>query len=107
MAQFEISRDGRGSSPEGASAEPTWRARFSLDAAPSGPVHVELALGDGRTHVRLMAEDDAARQALAAGQSELAQALASAEAPDVTVRVTSGAPVRAPPAPGQFVDRRS
>ena len=107
MAQFEINRDGHGASPDGAAAEPTWRARFSLNVAPSGPIHVELALGGGRTHVRLIAQDAAARAALAASQDELAQALVSEESADVIVRVTAAAPPRPPPAPGQLLDRRS
>ena len=37
MAQFEISRDGGGNEVE--AAKRVWRARFSLDVEPAGPVH--------------------------------------------------------------------
>ncbi|HVM99395.1 MAG TPA: flagellar hook-length control protein FliK [Caulobacteraceae bacterium] len=105
LAQLEISRDGRGSG--GPAAEPGWRARVSIDAAPSGPVHADVLLAPGRTRVTLTAEHDSARVALAASQSELVQALAAEQGPDVAVRVVGGAP--APPSgpPGQLVDRRS
>ena len=36
MAQFEISRDGGGR--EASAAKPVWRARFSLDVEPAGPI---------------------------------------------------------------------
>ena len=42
MAQFEISRDGGGSEVE--AAKRVWRARFSLDVEPAGPVHALISL---------------------------------------------------------------
>ncbi len=51
--------------------EPTWRARFSMDVAPTGPVHAEVVLSRSRTRVTLWAEGEAARQALAGAQGEL------------------------------------
>ena len=105
VAQFEISRDGRG--PGGGPAEPSWRARFSVDVAPSGPVHADVMLGAGRARVTLMAEDDAARKALEAHQNELTEALAAEQGPDVAVRIVGGAPPRPQQAPGQLLDRRS
>ena len=106
VAQFEISRDGRGPG-NGDAAEPSWRARFSINAAPSGPVHADVLLGKGRARVTLMAEHDAAQAALAAHQDELAQALAAEQGPDVAVRVIGGAPPRPQRPAGQLVDRRS
>ncbi len=106
VAQFEISRDGhRGA--DGAAAEPSWRARFSINAAPSGPVYADVMLGAGRGRVTLMAEDPAARAALEAHQAELVQALAAEQGPDVAVRIVGGAPPRPEQPPGQLVDRRS
>jgi Flagellar hook-length control protein FliK len=106
VAQFEISRDGRGPGSGGA-AEPSWRARFSINAAPSGPVHADVLLGKDRVRVTLMAEDGAAQGALAAHQDELTQALAAEQGPDVAVRVIGGAPSRPRQPAGQLVDRRS
>ena len=42
MAQFEISRDGGGNEVE--AAKRVWRARFSLDVEPAGPVHALVSL---------------------------------------------------------------
>ena len=106
VAQFEISRDGRGPSG-GGSAEPAWRARFSVNVLPSGPVHADVMLGKNRARVTLMAEDAEARQALEAHQSELVAALAAEEGPDVAVRIVGGAPPRPQQPPGQLLDRRS
>jgi hypothetical protein len=105
IAQFELSRDGHGAA--GAGAEPSWRARFSVNVAPSGPVHADVMLGKGRARVTLIAEDAAATAALAANQDELTQALADEQGPDVAVRVIGGAPPRPQQPAGQLVDRRS
>ena len=54
IAQFEVSRDG-----SAAKADPQariWRARFSLDVEPMGPVHAMIALAGARTSVTLWAE---------------------------------------------------
>jgi hypothetical protein len=106
VAQFEISRDGHGPGADGEAAEPSWRARFSVNVAPSGPVHADVRLGKGRARVTLMAEDAAARQALDAHRDELTEALAAEQA-DVAVRVIGGAPPRPQQPAGQLVDRRS
>jgi len=107
VAQFEISRDGRGPGAGTGDGEPSWRARFSVNVAPSGPVHADVLLGKDRARVTLMAEDVAARQALDAHRDELARAL-GAEQADVAVRVIGGAPPRPQQQPaGQLVDRRS
>ncbi len=105
IAQFELSRDGRGGGA--AAAEPSWRARFSVNVSPSGPVHADVMLGNGRARVTLTAEDAAARAALAANQDELAQALADEQGPDVAVRIIGGAPPRPQQPAGLLVDRRS
>ena len=49
IAQFEVSRDG-----SAAKADPQariWRARFSLDVEPMGPVHAMIALAGARASV--------------------------------------------------------
>jgi hypothetical protein len=105
VAQFEISRDGRGGAEAGAS--PTWRARFSIDAAPSGPVSADVALSGERTRVTLAAPDPAARAALAARQDELAAALAVESGGEAAVRVVAEPPPAPAPSPGRFVDART
>jgi hypothetical protein len=106
IAQFEISRDDHNSTAD--QAAPTWRARFSMDVEPSGPVHAEVSLSGGRTRATLWAERGDAHQALDALQDELTSALAEAEGGDAAVRIVSGAPPdTTPQAPGRFVDRTS
>jgi hypothetical protein len=107
VAQFEIARDGHASPAE--RVGPAWRARFSLDVEPIGPVHAQIALTGMRAAVTLWAErpDSAAR--LRENASRLGDALRKAELEgDVLVR--DGAPPRpretAAPA-GRFLDRAS
>ncbi len=104
MAQFEISRDGTGSETE--AAKRAWRARFSLDVEPAGPVHVMVSLAGERTSVRMWAERPATAEQLQAGVSQLSQALTRAELlpGDIVVRI--GAPAQLASAPaGHFLDR--
>ena len=54
IAQFEVSRDGRAARDE--ERAPVWRARFSLDLEPMGPVHALVALAGERASVTLWAE---------------------------------------------------
>src|SRR5580693_7157240 len=72
MVQFEISRDGVGSETE--AAKRAWRARFSLDIEPAGPVHAMVSLSGERTSVRMWAERPATAEQLQAGVSQLSQA---------------------------------
>lgn len=107
VAQFEISRDGGGGGASGGGEiERTWRARFSLDVEPLGPVHVQVALTGAQTRVSLWAERPEAMARLKAGEETLSAALRQADlTPEVAVH--AGAPHRAPSAPGRFVDRAS
>jgi FlhB-like protein len=43
MAQFEISRDG-GTEQQVEAVKRVWRARFSIDVEPTGPVHAQVSL---------------------------------------------------------------
>jgi Flagellar hook-length control protein FliK len=104
VAQFEISRDGSGNELE--AARRAWRARFSLDVEPAGPVHVMVSLSGERTSVRMWAERLATAEQLQAGASQLSQALTRAELlpGDIVIRV--GVPVQSASAPaGHFLDR--
>jgi len=106
MAQFEISRDGGGS--EAAAAKATWRARFSLNVEPAGPVHAAISLNGDRTSVRMWAERPATASQLRAGVSQLTQALSRADLVPGDIIVRDGAPQQvAPAAAGHFLDRAS
>ena len=78
MAQFEISRDGGGNEVE--AAKRVWRARFSLDVEPAGPVHALVSLSGDRTSVRMWAERPATAAQLRAGAAQLSQALSQRRA---------------------------
>src|SRR5437763_3103572 len=104
MAQFEISRDGGGREAE--AAKRIWRARFSLDVEPSGPVHALVSLTGGKTSVRMWAERPATAAQLRAGASQLSQALSRAELQPGDIVIRDGAPPQAAPArAGHFLDR--
>lgn len=104
MAQFEISRDGGGNEAE--AAKKVWRARFTLDVEPTGPVHALIALVGEKTSVRMWAERPATAEKLRAGSAELSRALAQAELNPGDIVVRDGTP----PQPqttssGHFLDR--
>ena len=104
MAQFEISRDGGGSEVE--AAKRIWRARFSLDVEPAGPVHALISLSGERTSVRMWAERPATAEQLRAGIPELSQALGRAELRPGDIVIRAGAPMQAASArAGHFLDR--
>jgi hypothetical protein len=104
MAQFEISRDGGGN--EVATAKRVWRARFSLDVEPAGPVHALVALVGDKTSVRMWAERPATAAQLRAGAAQLSQALSKADLHPGDIIVRDGAPPQSAPArAGHFLDR--
>jgi hypothetical protein len=104
MAQFEISRDGGRSELE--AAKRVWRARFSLDVEPVGPVHALVSLSGERTSVRMWAERPATAAQLRAGASRLSQALSKAELQPGDIVIRDGTPPQpAPASAGHFLDR--
>jgi hypothetical protein len=105
-AQFEISRDGGGSGGEGGPAAlgRTWRARFSLDVEPMGPVHAQVALTGDRARVSLWAERPAAMARLRTGEERLNGALREA-ALEPEIAFHAGQPRASAAAPGQFLDQ--
>lgn len=107
VAQFEISKDGGGGGAEGArEVERTWRARFSLNVEPLGPVHVQIALTGAMTRVGLWAERPEAMARLRAGEEALNAALRQAElTPEVAFH--PGVPAVAATTLGHFVDRET
>lgn len=106
MAQFEISRDGTGR--EVSAAKATWRARFSLNVEPAGPVHALVSLNGDRASVKMWAERPSTATQLRAGISQLTQALNRADLMPGDIVVRDGAPQPPAPAPaGHFLDRAS
>jgi hypothetical protein len=104
MAQFEISRDRNGN--EVGAAKQVWRARFSLDVEPAGPVHALVSLSGDRTSVRMWAERPATAAQLRAGAGQLSQALTRAELLPGDIVIRDGAPPQPAPArAGHFLDR--
>jgi hypothetical protein len=115
VAQFEISRDGKADGAVDV-LKPVWRARFSIDLDPIGPVHAQISLRGTRTAVTLWAESAEGAARLRAGAASLGDALRAADldAADVVVRggapkmpgvqgVTGASPIGA----GHFVDHAS
>jgi hypothetical protein len=104
MAQFEISRDGGGHEAE--AARRVWRARFSIDVEPAGPVHALVSLTGDTTSVRMWAERPATAAQLRAGAAQLGQALSRAALAPGDIVIRNGAPPQATTAPaGHFLDR--
>jgi Flagellar hook-length control protein FliK len=107
IAQFEISRDGRAVTADGRAM---WRARFSVDVEPMGPVHAQVTLSGNRTTVLLWAERPQSAARLRERSTLLADALRQAELEPGDIHCRAGAPTvpRASlPAAGRFLDRAS
>lgn len=104
MAQFEISRDGGGEQAD--PAKRAWRARFTLNIEPAGPVHALVTLSGDKTFVRMWAERPATARQLRANISQLNQALMRAELKPGDIVVRDGTPPQPAPArAGHFLDR--
>jgi hypothetical protein len=105
MAQFEISRDGANNN-EMEAAKRVWRARFTLDLEPAGPVHALVTLSSERTSVRIWAERPQTAARLRAGAFELSQALSRAELVPGDIVIREGTPPQPAAAKaGYFLDR--
>lgn len=107
VAQFEVARDG-GNGSEGEAAKKVWRARFSLDVEPAGPVHAIISLAGETASVRMWAERAVTAAQLRANTAQLAQALRVAALEPGDIVVGEGEPPHAATAPaGHFVNRAS
>ena len=69
-----------------------WRARFSIDVEPAGPVHALVSLIDDKTSVRMWAERPATVAQLRAGAAQFSQALSKAELVPGDIVIRDGAP---------------
>jgi hypothetical protein len=107
IAQFEISRDGRTVTADDRSI---WRARFSIDVEPMGPVHAQVTLVGNRAAVMLWAERPHSAARLRESSALLADALKQAELEPGDIHCRAGAPTvprESTPAAGRFLDRAS
>jgi len=107
VAQFQVSRDKREAQGGGGEEpQPVWRAGFSIDIAPMGPVHAQIVLTGGRALVSLWAEREATAEQLRQEEPELATALSGAGFQS-DIAVHSGAPAQPSLSPGRFLDQAS
>lgn len=104
VAQFEIERDG-GNDVETAAPSRIWRARFSLDVEPAGPVHALVSLVGEKTAVRMWAERPETAAQLRAHADALGQALRQADLQPGDILVGEGAPPQPKQRAGHFLDR--
>jgi len=104
IAQFEIGRDAHA---QGSDGRVIWRARFSLDIEPMGPVHAQVSVLGERAAVTLWAERDGSAARLRDSTAMLSEALrgAALEPGDIQCRV--GAPMAPRQAAGRFLDQAS
>jgi hypothetical protein len=106
VAQFEVSRDGADAATE--AAKRVWRARFSLDVEPAGPVHALISLSGERTSVRMWAERPLTAAHLRSSAPDLSEALRRAELEPGDIVIGAGQPPSpTPPRAGHFMDRAS
>ncbi len=103
VAQLLIEPDQQKQGPQGA-ARPVWRASFSVDLEPIGPVHVRIALAGERTSVTMTAERSASAAALSAALPLLEAGLREAALEPGELRSQTGAAPPQAAAPGLFVD---
>lgn len=104
VAQFEISREEAGTGA--VERAKVWRARFSIDIEPLGPVHARVSLAGDQAGVNLWAERDEGLSRLRDLAPALAQGLARAHL-QAEVAIHAGAPPRPAVGAGQFVDQVS
>ena len=105
IAQFKITRDGGKGRNKGEQA-PVWRARFSLDVEPMGPVHAQIVLSGDRTWVSLWAEREESVARLRQHEGLLTSSLKDANfTPEVAFH--AGAPRQPATNGGQFLNRAS
>ncbi len=106
VAQFEIARDdARQDETTGEASRRIWRARFSLDIEPAGPIHALVSFSGGTTAVRMWAERPLTAARLRADTPALSQALREAALEPGDIVVGDGAPPSPAPRAGHFWDR--
>lgn len=92
---------------DGPDIRPVWRAQFSIDVEPIGPVHASIALFGERAAVTLYAERDMSAEKLREGLPVLEASLKDAAFETGELLCRAGAPSAPKSAPGLFVDQAS
>jgi hypothetical protein len=100
---MSIERDGKGRGQQAAGA--VWRATFSIDFEPIGPVHIKIALAGERATVTLNAERSDSAQLLSAGLPLLEAGLRGAAIEPGELRCNARSPRRQAANPGMFLDQ--
>ncbi len=106
-AQIRIERDEGRRGRDGDDMRPAWRASFSLDLEPIGPVHAQVTVVGETAHVALFAERGDSAAALRDNVALLQAGLADAAIEPGDIRCAAGTPAAPAAAPGLFVDRAS
>ena len=103
VAQFEISRDSQGRARD-EERQPLWRARFSVDFEPVGPIDAQVAFDGDLARVSLWVLRTDAADRLRAAQPLLAQALAAANL-QLELAIHSGPPPAPATSSGRLLDQ--
>lgn len=102
VAQMAIERDGRNDSDD--PEQKTWRASFSIDLEPLGPVHATVAMQGGRAAVTFLAERRDSAHELREHLPMLQAAFGEAALEAGELECREGTPMRAT-SPGALMDR--
>lgn len=105
IAQFKIERDASGTGTGHKQA--VWRAEFSIDLEPIGPVHARIALSGDRTTVMLFAERDESAASLRDALPVLEASLTDAALQPGELECRQGRAPVAPSPKGMFLNRAS
>jgi hypothetical protein len=105
VAQLRVEQEG--ARRDGPDIRPLWRANFSIDLEPIGPVHASIALFGERAAVTLYAERDESAMKLREGLPVLEASLKDAAFETGELLCRAGAPSAPKSSPGLFVDQAS
>jgi hypothetical protein len=105
VAQLRVEQEP--SRRDGPDIRPLWRANFSIDLEPIGPVHASIALFGERAAVTLYAERDESAMKLREGLPVLEASLKDAAFETGELLCRAGAPSAPKSSPGLFVDQAS
>lgn len=106
MAQFRVSRDG-GSGSDAERERRGWRMEVAVDFEATGGIYADVTLRGGLLGVSLLAERGETAEALRSALSELGEALAAQGLGVGRLSCRQGAPERAAPPSGLFMDEAS
>lgn len=105
FAEFEIHRDGKDGGGSGGASAASWRVRFALDIAPTGPLGADISVHADALKATLWVADNDARAAIATRLGALEAALRAEGWPNASVRIAATPPPSPPPPSGALVDR--